>query len=132
MKHLYLCLLFCFSLSTMYGQDIGPASEGEVYNLAGVDVKPEFPGGMQEFYNYIGKSYRVPNVKGLSGKVFVSFIVDIDGYIKDIKVLRDVGHGTGKEAVRILSESPQWSPGEQNGRKVKCLYSLPINITPQR
>ena len=105
-----------------------PSDENAIYNTAGIDVKPDFPGGLQEFYKFIGKNYKTPNVKNLKGKVFVMFVIEKDGSLTDIKVLRDIGHGTGEEAVRVLKECPKWLPGEQNGKKVRVLYSLPISI----
>lgn len=104
------------------------AEDNLLYNTAGIDVKPDFPGGLQEFYNFIGKNYKTPNVKNLKGKVFVMFVVEKDGSLSDIKVIRDIGHGTGEEAIRVLKECPNWIPGEQNGQKVRVLYSLPISI----
>jgi len=99
-----------------------------VYNLAGIELKPDFPGGMDKFYKFIGKNYQVPEEEGLKGKVFVSFVVEKDGSLTDIKVIRDIGFGTGKEAMRVLKSCPKWNPGEQNGKKVRVLYSLPISI----
>jgi len=104
------------------------AEDNLIYNTAGIEVKPDFPGGIQEFYKFIGKNYKTPNVKNLKGKVFVMFVIEKDGSLTDIKVLRDIGHGTGEEAVRVLKECPKWLPGEQNGQKVRVLYSLPISI----
>lgn len=102
--------------------------DNSVYNTAGIEVKPDFPGGMDKFYKYVGKNYQTPEEEGLKGKVFVSFVVEKDGSLTDIKVIRDIGYGTGKEAVRVLKACPKWTPGEQNGKKVRVLYSLPINI----
>jgi protein TonB len=102
--------------------------DNTVYNTAGIEVKPEFPGGMEKFYSFVGKNYQTPEEEGLKGKVFVSFVVEKDGSLTDIKVLRDIGYGTGKEAIRVLNKCPRWSPGEQNGKKVRCTYSLPISI----
>ncbi len=99
-----------------------------IYNLAGIELKPDFPGGMDKFYKFIGKNYQVPEEEGLKGKVFVSFVVEKDGSLTDIKVIRDIGYGTGKEAMRVLKSCPRWNPGEQNGKKVRVLYSLPISI----
>ena len=99
-----------------------------MYNTAGVDVRPEYPGGMDEFRNFIAKNYRTPDVKGLAGKVFITFIIEKDGRVSDIKVIRDIGYGTGKEAIRVLKNCEKWSPGEQNGKKVRVLYSIPISI----
>jgi hypothetical protein len=102
--------------------------DNNIYNTAGIEVKPDFPGGLEKFYKFISKNFQVPEEEGLKGKVFVTFVVEKDGLLSDIKVLRDIGYGTGKEAVRVLKSSPRWEPGEQNGKKVRCIYSLPISI----
>ena len=104
------------------------AEDNNIYNTAGIEVKPDFPGGIDKFYKFVGKNYQVPEEEGLKGKVFVSFVVEKDGSLTDIKVIRDIGYGTGKEAIRVLKSCPKWNPGEQNGKKVRVLYSLPINI----
>jgi protein TonB len=109
----------------------GPADvvdDNNIYNTAGIEVKPDFPGGMEKFYKYVGNNYRTPEEEGLKGKVYVTFVVEKDGSLTDIKVVRDIGFGTGKEAVRVLQKCPKWNPGEQNGKKVRVLYSLPITI----
>lgn len=103
-------------------------SDNTVYNTAGIEVKPEFPGGMDEFDKFIAKNYKSPKEEGLKGKIYVTFVVEKDGSLTDIKVLRDVGYGTGKEAIRVLKLCPKWLSGEQNGQKVRCTYSLPISI----
>ena len=122
---------------------LGPVDEGPkhqevveedntVYNMAGVEVKPEYPGGIQKFYDFVGKNYQAPDEPGLNGKVMVSFTVEKDGTLTDIRVLKDIGYGTGKEAERVLRKSPRWEPAVQNGKKVRCTYQLPITIqTPE-
>jgi protein TonB len=102
--------------------------DNTVYNTAGIEVKPDFPGGIEKFYSFVGKNYQTPEEDGLKGKVIVSFVVEKDGSLTDIKVLRDIGYGTGKEAIRVLNKSPRWTAGEQNGKKVRCTFSLPITI----
>jgi protein TonB len=115
----------------------GPANvveapdDNAIYNTAGIEVKPDFPGGMSKFNNFISNNYRAPEEEGISGKVYVTFVVEKDGSMTDIKVVRDLGHGTGAEAIRVLKKCPKWTPGEQNGRKVRVLFSLPITIAPQ-
>jgi len=111
----------------------GPVSEviaedTSVHSLAGIEQKPEFPGGIEKFYTFVGKNYTPPEEEGLKGKVYVTFVVEKDGSLTDIKVIRDIGYGTGKEAIRVLNKCPKWLPGEQNGKKVRVLYSLPITI----
>jgi protein TonB len=83
---------------------------------------------MDKFYKFIGKNFQVPDEEGLKGKVFVTFVVEKDGSLTDIKVIRDIGYGTGKEAIRVLKSCPKWNAGEQNGKKVRVQYSLPISI----
>lgn len=109
----------------------GPADVVEdtnIYSSAGIEVKPDFPGGIEKFYKYVGNNYRAPEEEGLKGKVYVTFVVEKDGSLTDIKVIRDIGYGTGQEAIRVLKKCPKWNPGEQNGKKVRVLYSLPITI----
>lgn len=93
-----------------------------------VDGK-NIPGGMNAFYKFINENYRQPDVEGLKGKVIISFVIDIDGKIVDIKVLKDIGYGTGKEAIRVLKLCPKWTPGKQDGKPVRVAYTLPINIS---
>lgn len=109
-------------------KEYGPGNEDNIYNTAAVQVAPDFPGGLNEFYTYIGKNFKVPDVKGLTGKIFVTFVVEKDGSLNDIKVIRDIGYGSGEEAVRVLKNSPNWIPAEQNGQKVRVLFTLPISI----
>lgn len=104
----------------------GPIVDDNVYIAAGLEVQPEFPGGMSGFYKYVGKNYTYPEGEDINGKVMVSFVIEKDGSLTDIKVLRDLGYGTGAEAIRVLKKAPRWNPGEQNGRKVRCAYTMPI------
>jgi len=111
----------------------GPQTDSKIVEdsnqiYTAVEVKPDFPGGIQKFYDFVGKNYKVPEDEDIKGKVFVQFVVEKDGSLTDIKVIRDLGFGTGKEAIRVLKKSPKWKPGIQNGRPVRVLYSLPISI----
>jgi len=105
--------------------------DNTVHSFASIEVLPEFPGGMPKFYAYVGKNYNYPAMareQGVSGRVTLSFIVEKDGSLTDIKVVRDLGMGTGEEAVRVLKNSPKWKPGVQNGRPVRVAYTLPIML----
>ncbi|WP_349293275.1 energy transducer TonB [Flavobacterium eburneipallidum] len=104
--------------------------DNTVYNSAGIEVKPEYPGGIDKFYKFVSENYRMPD-DAPSGKVYVTFVVEKDGSLTDIKVLRDIGYGTGKEAIRVLKSAKKWSPGEQNGKKVRCTYSIPFSLISQ-
>ena len=97
-----------------------------VYNSA--EIKPDFPGGIQAFYEFVGNNYKMPEAKDLKGKVYIKFIVEADGSLTNFEIMRDIGHGTGEEAIRVLKLSPKWIPGEVEGNKVRTLFSLPISI----
>jgi protein TonB len=103
----------------------------QVYSIVSIEQMPDFPGGLSKFYGYISKNYNYPAAareQGVSGRVIVSFIVEKDGSLTDIKVLRDMGLGTGEEAMRLLKKSPKWRAGVQNGRTVRVQYTLPIML----
>ncbi|AWI25532.1 energy transducer TonB [Flavobacterium pallidum] len=100
--------------------------DNQIYNS--VEVQPEFPGGMKAFYKYVQDKFRVPEGEALNGNIYVTFVVEKDGSLTDIKVARDLGYGTGKEAERLLRASPKWKAGVQNGRSVRARFSLPIKI----
>jgi periplasmic protein TonB len=108
-------------------EDVKIVEDNQIYNA--VEVKPDFPGGMAKFYAYVQKNFKVPEEEGLNGKIQVTFVVEKDGSLTDVKVLRDLGYGTGKEAKRLLENSPKWKPGIQNGRPVRVQYNLPISIS---
>jgi len=128
-----LILMICivaFQNTKAQSEPIAPAptEENTIYNSAGLEIKPEFKGGYNKFYEYIAKNYRTPDVPGLNGQLMISFVVEKDGSITDIKVLKDLGYGTGEEAIRILKKCPKWSPAEQKGKKVRCSFMLPLRI----
>lgn len=101
-------------------------NDDKIYNA--VEVKPDFPGGITKFYAYFTKNFKAPEGEELNGKIQCTFVVEKDGSVTDIKILRDLGYGTGKEAKRVLENSPKWKPGIQNGRPVRVQYNLPISI----
>lgn len=106
------------------------APDNAIYSSAGLQVQPEFPGGIAAFYKYVNNSFRIPELdQNLTAKIHVSFVVEKDGSITAIKILRDPGYGLGKEAERVLkSLKTKWSPGIQNGKPVRATYTLPITI----
>lgn len=92
--------------------------------------KPEPKAGMSSFYQHIGKNYKMPygvsSKPGEKPKLVISFNVDIDGTLTDFKIIKDLGLGTGEEAIRILKKSPNWIPGISRGVPTKVNFRLPI------
>jgi hypothetical protein len=106
--------------------------ENKVDNTAGITEKPDFPGGIIKFYKFVGKNYKIPSDFKGNGKIYISFMVETDGSISDLEVLRDLGFGTGEEAVRVLKLTPKWIPGKENGEVVRMKFYLPIAIQAKK
>lgn len=102
---------------------------GKLFNSAGVEVKPEFPGGIDKYYSFIQKNFTAPDDESFKGgTVLVQFVVEKDGSLTDIRVLRDLGFGTKAEALRVFNKCPHWTPAEQNGKKVRCTFVQQIKV----
>lgn len=109
--------------------DLKPIGNSDLYSTADVEKAPQFPDGIKGFFKYIGSNFIIPDDKNFKGgKIFVTFTIEKDGSVTDIKVIKDCGFGTGEEAKRVLSLSPKWKPGEQKGIPVRVQYSLPITL----
>jgi periplasmic protein TonB len=116
-------------------KDSGPKEEkkedeNEIFTM--VDgVKAEFPGGYKEFQKFIRDNYEYPRQarrQGLEGTISVQFVVEKEGTITDIKVLRGVSPECDAEAIRVLKKVPAWNPAQQRGRKVRNRITLPIKL----
>jgi periplasmic protein TonB len=107
-----------------------PIDENIPVNAATLDKLPEFPGGINKFYNYVGNNFEKPDIEGINTfRVYVSFVIEKDGSMTDIKVKRDPGYGLGKEAIRVLkSLRTKWTPGMIGSKPVRTAYDLPITV----
>lgn len=104
-------------------------TEGKIYEK--VDQEANFPGGSSELMNFIGKNVKYPEEAMRNeeqGKVFVEFIVNVDGSVSDVKVLRGVSKLLDREAMRVVKRMPDWTPAEIGGNKVRSRSILPINF----
>jgi TonB family protein len=93
------------------------------------DQVPEFPGGLDAFFKFLGKNIRYPanaRENGTQGRIIISFVVEKDGSLTDVKVVKGIGDGCDEEAVRVIKMSPKWNPGVQDGKPVRVKYSVPI------
>ena len=99
-----------------------------------VEKQPEFPGGTAELFKYLSKAIKYPVIaqeNGIQGRVVCSFVVNRDGSIVDIQVMRGVDPSLDKEAIRVISEMPKWKPGEQRGKPVRVRFILPVQVRLQ-
>lgn len=98
------------------------------------ETMPSYVGGLSEFYKFVSKNLTYPaqaRRMGIEGKVFVHFIVDKDGSLTDIKVVKGIGAGCDAEVLRIINKCPKWNPGKQRGRPVRVQMMLPITFKLQ-
>ena len=125
------------SPSDANGASISPPvtvdNSNTIVNSVALDKLPEFPGGINKFYSYVGNNFEKPEIENTSTmRIFVSFVIEKDGRMSDIKVLKDPGYGLGKEAIRVLkSLRTKWTPGMLGGQAVRTAYNLPISVQMQ-
>lgn len=109
--------------------------DNTVYSFVSMETPPTYPGGMAKFYTFLFENIKYPaeaKANNIQGNVFVSFIVEKDGSLTNLKIDRKLGFGTDEEALRVLKMSRRWNPGIQNGKPVRVSYNIPIKITPQQ
>jgi len=104
----------------------------EINDVSGVDEFPEFEGGMKAWAKYIQRNLRYPyqaQEANAQGKVFISFVVEKDGSITNVNLVRGIGFGCDEEALKVIKKSPAWKPGKNKGREVRVRFNLPITFT---
>ncbi|WP_264566562.1 energy transducer TonB [Flavobacterium sp. N3904] len=131
MKRILLSAITLFIVQFASAQANTTMIDDAPYNYEDVEIRPEFPGGYDAFMKFIGTNFKMPEYEGNGGTLKVAFIIEIDGTVTNVKVVKDLGEGTGPEAKRVISMSPRWSSGEFRGKKVRVLYELPIKIASQ-
>lgn len=108
------------------------ATNDEVYSI--VEVMPEFPGGVDSMMSFVAKNVNYPEdaqEKGISGRAMIRFVVEKDGSVNDVQVMRSVSPSIDAEAVRVVKAVPNWKPGMQKGKPVRVSYTLPIVFRAQ-
>lgn len=101
----------------------------EILSPYALEQQPAPVGGMEAFYKYLSRNLKYPDSArrmGISGKVFVQFVVDKDGSLSDVEILKGIGSGCDEEAVRVVKTAPKWNPGKQRSRPVRVRMSIPI------
>lgn len=101
--------------------------EAEIFTV--VEQMPEFPGGAAEMTRFIQKNIKYPMMareSDIQGRVYINFVVEPDGSVSNVTVMRGIGGGCDEEAVRIVNMMPKWNPGKQRGVAVRCSFTVPI------
>ena len=127
-KFIITALMAVFGLTTVSAQKTVVAKKNQkVFDI--VEQMPEYPGGQAALFEFISKNVKYPEdavKKKVEGKVFVTFVVDTDGKITDVSLLRKVFPSLDAEAMRVISAMPNWIPGRQKGQAVRVKYTVPI------
>lgn len=130
LKILLVTTSYFISISEIRAQDKTSEKtdvKADIYDV--VEEEPEFPGGKEALYKFIGNNFKYPaesRAANSQGKVYVSFVIDKKGKITDVKIVRGVDEWLDAEAIRVVKKMPKWKPGKQRGKKVKVRYTLPI------
>ena len=131
-QKLFFIMFALFATHAMgYAQEDSTTAKTETSVESVVEKQPEFPGGMNALMQYLQRSIRYPAIclqQGIQGRVVVQFVVDADGSITDIQVVKRVNPHLDKEAVRVVSAMPKWIPGMQNGENVRTKFTLPVSF----
>ena len=99
-----------------------------------VEDMPEFPGGESALHKYLGTEVKYPVIaqeNGIQGRVYVKFVVNVDGQVANVEIARGVDPSLDKEALRVVKAMPKWKPGKQRGKAVRVSYTVPINFVLQ-
>ena len=129
-KFIIMALMALFGLTTVSAQKTVVAKKNQqVFDV--VEKMPEYPGGQAALFEYLSKNVKYPadaEKKKIEGRVLVTFVVNTDGSITDIEVVRKAFPSLDAEAVRVISGMPKWIHGEQKGQKVRVKYTVPLNF----
>lgn len=134
----YFIILTCF-LASLYNANAQNIVTTPVYHpehpdsllFEIVEEQPEFPGGLNAMMLFIRDNIKYPKEaldKKIEGTVVIQFVVEKDGSLSDIKIVRDPGGGLGKEGIRVVKLMPNWKPGMQRGQTVRVKMSAPIRF----
>ena len=128
MKWFFFFAVFFLSGNLIAQTDTArPVEKEDVYEF--VEIAPEFPGGEKAMFQFITSNLHYPapcKEEEIQGKVFVQFIIEKDGSVNEVTVVRGVHSALDAEAVRVIKMMPKWKPGYQNGKAVRTRYRLPI------
>ena len=105
------------------------AEDVEIFGM--MEEMPCFPGGEAKLAEYIAKNLNYPQEaieKGIEGRVFVGFVIDVDGSVTDVEVKRGIGYGCDEEAVRVIKSLPKWKPGKILGELQRVSYMIPVTF----
>jgi len=129
-KLIIMSLMAMFGLTTVSAQKTVVAEKNQqVFDI--VEQMPEYPGGLPALLDYLNQNVKYPEdaeKQKIEGRVLAIFVVETDGSISNVEVVKPVFPSLDAEAVRVLAAMPKWTPGKQSGKLVRVKYTVPINF----
>ena len=130
-KLVLMSLMAVFCLTTVSAQKTVVSQKNDkVFDV--VEQMPEYPGGMQALFEFISKNIKYPadaQKQKVEGRVLAKFVIETDGSISDIEVVKNAFPSLDAEAVRVIQAMPKWIPGRQKGQAVRVKFVMPINFS---
>ena len=129
-KLIMMSLMTLFGLTTVSAQKTVVAEKNQqVFDV--VEQMPEYPGGIQALFEYLQQNVKYPEdakKQKIEGRVIATFVVETDGSVSSVEVVKPAFPSLDAEAVRLLSAMPKWIPGKQNGKVVRVKFTVPISF----
>ena len=113
-------------------EEVVVQEDNTIYEITQIDVAPDFPGGIPAFQKYLSDNIRYPAIAreaGIQGVVYVSFVIEKDGSISNVEIIRGIGGGCDEEVVRVVQGMPKWTPAKRQGKIVRVRVSTSVRFT---
>lgn len=122
---IFICFVLFAGVSTLQAQQ-----EEEVFHV--VETPPKYPGGENAMMKFLSDNIVYPEVSrkaGIQGVIYANFIIEVDGSLSNIKILRGLNQECDEEVIRVISMMPNWTPGMQRGKPVRVYFNLPVRLS---
>jgi hypothetical protein len=128
MNKIILHLVALLFISTAFAQDLSMVSDDVIeYNT--VDLRPEFPDYSGNFMDFVSRNFSLPEYDGPTGSLKVGFIIEQNGMVTNIKVLKNLDTTSTVEIKKVLAKCPKWKPAEHNGKPVRVYYEFSLKLS---
>ena len=130
MKRILFFTACFFVLYSAKSQSLSMAND-EIVEYNTVEVRPEFPGSYTNFMDFVSKNFSLPDYDGPTGILKVGFVIEVDGMVSSVKVLKNLDATASNEIKKVMAKCSQWKPGEHNGKPVRVYYEFSLKLMSQ-
>ena len=130
MKRILFFTACFFVLYSAKSQSLSMAND-EIVEYNTVEVRPEFPGSYTNFMDFVSKNFSLPDYDGPTGILKVGFVIEVDGMVSSVKVLKNLDATASNEIKKVMAKCPQWKPGVHNGKPGRVYYEFSLKLMSQ-